>query len=606
MKNPEMVSKPNQERRLEKETGQSPITSRRRRALLKQTDGIPFEQMPYQCFQEARKVLQEDRKEKLEAIQQQRERIARLKESRVEPQDEGRKQHRLDSMRQKLERLKILADINDPVVKRRFEDGLGDMNKPIYRHLAHKKWLAYKRPLLMQRITQMNVMPDVLPHVEPSISTELSFAKRRVQHGDIVDSRVSEIAPKMTIQPYDRGERLYTIAVVDPDVPNVEKDGFDYRCHFLAANIAVSPTSTNVRFSTLDAESQTIIPWLPPYSQKGLKYSRLAIFILEQPLLDPLAPATSAQRSQSIDVAAIKAADRYTQRDGFILRSLVNSQNLKPAGVDLFRTQYDEGTAGVMQRAGIEGWDVEFKRKRIEPLPYKRLKGESTHPSLLAAPRPTPTAKRTQKHDSEITARYIQLVDPSTNRLYEDHATQQPLPPRTLRGVLATLDFKTHRLIQVSPDEPRNRDFIPVCKIVEKKDEYRREKLRKEAQKESKALQAKTNSVKTLELNWAIDGNDLSHRLDRVKVFLEEGRKVEIVVASKKKGRKATAAECEGLLGRVREVVDGVKGAREVKGFDGKMGGFGVMVLQGKGTLGGKEEGVSKQAGEGAVLVAKS
>jgi len=38
----------------------------------------------------------------------------------------------------------------------------------------------------------------------------------------------------------------------------------------------------------------------------------------------------------------------------------------------LFRTKWDEGTAGVMARAGIEGANVELKRVKVEPLPYKR------------------------------------------------------------------------------------------------------------------------------------------------------------------------------------------------------------------------------------------
>ena len=93
--------------------------------MLKQTQNIPFEQLPFQCFQEARKVLQEDRREKLEAITLQRERIQRLSEQSVAPQDEGRREHRLRSMRQRLEYTKILADINDPMVKRTFEDKQG-------------------------------------------------------------------------------------------------------------------------------------------------------------------------------------------------------------------------------------------------------------------------------------------------------------------------------------------------------------------------------------------------------------------------------------------------------------------------------------------------
>ena len=56
-----------------------------------------------------------------------RQRIARLQATDVsaDPGAEQRKQVRLRSMEQDLEQLKIYADINDPLVKKRFEDGLG-------------------------------------------------------------------------------------------------------------------------------------------------------------------------------------------------------------------------------------------------------------------------------------------------------------------------------------------------------------------------------------------------------------------------------------------------------------------------------------------------
>ena len=159
---------------------------------------------------------------------------------------------------------------------------------------------------------------------------------------------------------------------MNPDVPNVAKDGFDYRCHFLASNIPISPTQTFVDLGKLNDKDQIIIPWLPPYAQKGLPYQRMSVFVLQQPApTDAIAPS-----QEKLDVPTIQKAGRYTEREGFILRSFVNKYNLHPVGVDLFRTQYDEGTAEVMRRAGVVGWDVEFKRKRIEPLPYKRLKAE--------------------------------------------------------------------------------------------------------------------------------------------------------------------------------------------------------------------------------------
>ncbi|KAK3679966.1 mitochondrial 54S ribosomal protein YmL35 [Recurvomyces mirabilis] len=386
-----------------------PIGSRRRRAAMASTTQIPFSQLPYQCFQEARAYLKEDRDEKLGAIQQQRERIERLRQKSVPPEYAWRHENRVRSMLTSLEELKIQADINDPIVKKTFEDGQGDMSKPIYRHLADKQWRAYKRLILMQRITQMNVIPDVLPTIDPTVSTDLAFPimkpssidntprlprLKRIQHGDFVDSALSENAPTLYIQPYDKGTRLVTIAVVNADVPNVEKDGFDYRCHFLAVNIPISPTDTRVQLGQL-GDDQVVLPWLPAWAQKGAPYQRMSVFILQQAQQSrsqSQAQAQSQPQSQSqspsvntatdstspgipLDAAAIRDEPKYSTRLGFKLRSLVDRFALQPVGVDLFRTKWDGSMEGVMQRAGIVGWDVEFKRKRIEPLPYARKEG---------------------------------------------------------------------------------------------------------------------------------------------------------------------------------------------------------------------------------------
>ncbi|KAI7601534.1 hypothetical protein KC343_g15217, partial [Hortaea werneckii] len=155
-------------------------------------------------------------------------------------------------------------------------------------------------------------------------------------------------------------------------VPSVQKDGYDYRCHFLASNVRLSPTSTLVRLGSLDSEQQVILSWLPAFAQKGLPYQRMSIFVFEQPKVE----ATENSEYRSLDVAEIKGMKKYTQRQGFKLRSFADRFSLKPVGVDLFRTQWDEYTAGVMQRAGVPGVDVEFKRKRIEPLPYQRKSSE--------------------------------------------------------------------------------------------------------------------------------------------------------------------------------------------------------------------------------------
>ena len=122
---PNLVHTRRSERELYFTHNQHPIGSRRRRAAMQSSSNIPFHQLPYQCFQEARKYLQEDREVKVEEITRYRERIQRLGASEVPPENEAQKEHRLRSMRRRLEETKILADINDPLVKKRFEDGKG-------------------------------------------------------------------------------------------------------------------------------------------------------------------------------------------------------------------------------------------------------------------------------------------------------------------------------------------------------------------------------------------------------------------------------------------------------------------------------------------------
>jgi large subunit ribosomal protein L35 len=124
---PEMVENKKQERRLLRREGIQPVGSRRRRAALRmsvvrKTEEIPFEQLPYQCFQEARKFLQEDRQEKLKEIKTQQARIQAAEASKASEQS---KRDSIARMKKHLNQLIIEADINDPIVKRKFEDGQG-------------------------------------------------------------------------------------------------------------------------------------------------------------------------------------------------------------------------------------------------------------------------------------------------------------------------------------------------------------------------------------------------------------------------------------------------------------------------------------------------
>ena len=65
------------------------------------------------------------------------------------------------------------------------------MAKPIYRHLAEKKWRSYDYKLIKQRIEQFNIVPDVLPKLEPVVDVQLYFENAKIQPGSFVASDVS-------------------------------------------------------------------------------------------------------------------------------------------------------------------------------------------------------------------------------------------------------------------------------------------------------------------------------------------------------------------------------------------------------------------------------
>ena len=86
-----------------------------------------------------------------------------------------------------------------------------------------------------------------------------------------------------------------------------------------------------------------------------------------------------------------------------------------------------------------------------------------------------------------------------------------------------------------------------------------------EKQKNSPNTKTVDAQAKALEFNWAISQNDLQHKLDRLTTFLKEGRRVEVVLARRRKGREATEAEKSSLLSAVRKHVENMEGARESK-----------------------------------------
>lgn len=182
----------------------------------------------------------------------------------------------------------------------------------------------------------------------------------------------------------------------------------------------------------------------------------------------------------------------------------------------------------------------------------------TTAPKLLLQQQRAYASEAPQKsrlpRDDEIQSGSVSLVSPD-GQLEE---------PRSTYEVLRSIDRKTQSLVVVAPGEPGT---PPICKIMDKK------AMREAEKAKAKATRSSAVTVKTIELNWAIDGNDLAHRLQRMKDFLGKGNRVEVLLAAKRKGRKASEKEAQILLEKIRGAIGEVEGAKESKPMEGRMEG---------------------------------
>lgn len=237
--------------------------------------------------------------------------------------------------------------------------------------------------------------------------------------------------------------------------------------------------------------------------------------------------------------------------------------------------------------------------RRVFILPAERPLLSQFRPQLRSSPLTKSATSTFFQHRSYSSAlpHDEQIIKQNYLHVHLVDETGKLSPPQLVSDILATLDRRTQSLITVAIPPPRLRSRweqppeaapsseegpgrtapeIPICKIINKE----------AVQKAAKALKKKPSSpsqtVKTLELNWAIDPHDLQHRLKRLREFLEKGYRVDVVLIGKRKKRKASPEEAAETLRRVREAGEDVEGAKEWKAMEGKVGGAVTVYLEGK------------------------
>ena len=195
---------------------------------------------------------------------------------------------------------------------------------------------------------------------------------------------------------------------------------------------------------------------------------------------------------------------------------------------------------------------------------------------------PPPEAARTEPRQAQLIpglqkklAGYTLNKDIETRWVQIRQEDGKLAAPQMLDTILASINPSSQVVRQLAAQGP-----TPDTAIVEVQEVNELLKLataRDQAVKQVEK-QRKDQKVKVIELNWAISDNDLALKLKQLEQFLDKGSKVEVLLAAKKRQRKAEPGEAEDVVKRLREKVEEC-GAKELK-MEGQLLGQATMTIQ--------------------------
>lgn len=220
-----------------------------------------------------------------------------------------------------------------------------DMNLPIYRYLAKRDWARRDMLILMQRLEQQHVIPDTMPTLEPRAKVELKFetpAARWLEPAELVPNGVCERVPQLRVQEFEKADGLYTVLIVNPDIPDLENDSYTTGLHFAAVNIPLNNTNQSVDY----AKGTILRSYIPPHPEKNAGAQRLAVWVFRQP-------------------QAIESSDPGFEN--FDIRNFASVHNLDAVGAHMWRVKWDRTTPSIREKYQLGPGRVYFRARTAKP-----------------------------------------------------------------------------------------------------------------------------------------------------------------------------------------------------------------------------------------------
>lgn len=206
-----------------------------------------------------------------------------------------RKQPSSPERSSRIRQLEVNSLVNDPATRREFREtgGKGQMDRPVMRHLAQKKWEKEGGlDRLMQRVEQMGVVPDLVGGIRGSAPIAFSTSEGEVEPGSVQLPSSFAQPPKLNVQILDEtaSEGLYTLLVVDADAPDYETQSYAQRLHYYKSDISLDFT-TGQQDLFASGVGKEVLGWEAPLPPRGSGVHRYVFLLLRQPSSTPSAPA---------------------------------------------------------------------------------------------------------------------------------------------------------------------------------------------------------------------------------------------------------------------------------------------------------------------------
>lgn len=177
-------------------------------------------------------------------------------------------------------------------------------------------------------------MPEFVPKFTPTINLVVKHDEATyIYRGNVLESIKTRAMP--TIQYEAKENTMYTIMMVDPDIP-IKDTAAEAWNHY---------TIVNVPGDKVD-QGQVLSEWIPPAPPKDTGIHRYIWLVLEQ--TRPIASGTPSQSNTDFN--------RVINFHEFL-----KQHQLKPKGISFHRTQFDQDVADLY--AGWGGSPTGFNKK---------------------------------------------------------------------------------------------------------------------------------------------------------------------------------------------------------------------------------------------------